>query len=205
MKTTLQRLLDRNKEWVAERTAGDAEFFTRQAMRHEPHYLWIGCSDARVPANVVTQTDAGEMFVHRNIANIVVPTDNNLLAVLQYAIDFLHVQDVIVCGHQGCGGVRAAMGETSLSLVEAWLDNVRNVQRLHAAELDAIADEDVRYRRLVELNVMEQVFTLSRLSVVRSAWARGVTLRLHGILYDIADGVLRDLGVSLDGPAADRG
>jgi carbonic anhydrase len=205
MPSTLSRLLERNREWVAERTADDPEYFARQARKHEPHYLWIGCSDARVPANVVTRTDAGEMFVHRNVANVVVPTDNNLLAVLQFAIEVLHVHDVIVCGHEGCGGVRAAMGETSLSLVEAWLDNVRNVRRLHAAELAAIADEDARYRRLVALNVMEQVATLGRLSVVRSAWARGATLRLHGIVYDIADGVLRDLGVSRSGPATENG
>ena len=197
---TLGTLLDRNRLWVGERTAADPAFFTRQAARHAPRYLWIGCSDARVPANVITQTDAGEMFVHRNIANLVVPTDHNLLAVLQYAVEVLKVEDVIVCGHEGCGGVKASMGEVAaLPIVDAWLERIRTVARLHAAELDAIADEDARYRRLVALNVAEQVSSLSRLPVVRAAWARGQVLRLHGIVYDIADGVLRDLGVSVDG------
>ena len=197
------QLLDRNREWVAERVGADRDYFTRQAAKHEPHFLWIGCSDARVPANVVTRTDAGEMFVHRNIANTVVPTDNNLLAVLQYAIEVLKVEDVIVCGHEGCGGVRAAMGQVdNLPLVDAWLDRVRTVARLHADELAAIADEDKRYRRLVSLNVQEQVATLAKIPLVRDAWARGATLRLHGVVYDIADGVLRDLGVTRTGPEA---
>lgn len=195
------QLLERNREWVAERVGADPAYFTRQAARHEPHFLWIGCSDARVPANVVTRTDAGEMFVHRNIANTVVPTDNNLLAVLQYAIEVLKVEDVIVCGHEGCGGVRAAMGQVdNLPLVDAWLDRVRTVARLHADELAAIEDEDRRYRRLVALNVQEQVATLAKIPLVRDAWTRGATLRLHGVVYDIADGVLRDLGVTRSGP-----
>ena len=198
--TSFRQLIERNREWVAERLAADPQFFARQAAKHEPHFLWIGCSDARVPANVVTRTEAGEMFVHRNIANTVVPTDNNLLAVLQYAIEVLKVEDVIVCGHEGCGGVRAAMGQVEgLPLVDAWLDRVRTVARLHADELAAIADEDRRYRRLVSLNVREQVATLATLPVVRDAWARGATLRLHGVVYDIADGVLRDLEVSRSG------
>ena len=202
METTssLSTLLGRNREWVGERTAADPEFFARQAARHAPRYLWIGCSDARVPANVITQTDAGEMFVHRNIANLVVPTDHNLLAVLQYAVEVLKVEDVIVCGHEGCGGVKASMGEVAaLPIVDAWLERIRTVARLHAAELQAIPSEDARYRRLVALNVAEQVSALSRIPVVRAAWARGQVLRLHGVVYDIADGVLRDLGVSIDG------
>ncbi|HEX8430500.1 MAG TPA: carbonic anhydrase, partial [Longimicrobium sp.] len=199
---SLSELLERNKGWVRERLEADPDCFTNMAARHEPHYLWIGCSDARVPANVVTRTDAGEMFVHRNIANLVVPTDHNLLAVLQYAVEVLRVQDVIVCGHEGCGGVRAALGETPLPAVDAWLEHVRVASRVHAAELAALPDEDARWRRLVSLNVMEQVSSLSRLPIVRAAWARGDTLRLHGLVYDIADGVLRDLGVTRDGPAA---
>jgi len=195
------QLLERNRQWVADRVSADPEYFTRQAARHQPHFLWIGCSDARVPANVVTSTDAGQMFVHRNVANVVVPTDNNLLAVAQYAIEVLKVEDVIVCGHEGCGGVRAAMGQIdNLSLVDAWLDRVRMVARLHAEELAAIEDEDRRYRRLVALNVQEQVATLATLPIVRDAWARGATLRLHGVVYDIADGVLHDLGVTRSGP-----
>ena len=200
MRTNLERLLNQNRSWVAERTGEDADFFTRQVDQHEPHFLWIGCSDARVPANVVTQTNAGEMFVHRNIANLVVPTDNNLLAVLEYALEVLKVQDVIVCGHYRCGGVRASMGEVPLPRVDAWLENIRTVRRLHAAELNAIEDETTRWRRLVELNVAEQVSSLSRLPVVRTVWDRGDVLRLHGIVYDIADGVLRDLGVTRESP-----
>ena len=200
MRTNLERLLHQNRNWVAERTSEDADFFTRQVNQHEPHFLWIGCSDARVPANVVTQTNAGEMFVHRNIANLVVPTDNNLLAVLEYALEVLKVQDVIVCGHYRCGGVRAALGEVPLPRVDAWLENIRTVRRLHAAELNAIEDEAARWRRLVELNVAEQVSSLSRLPVVRAVWDRGDLLRLHGIVYDIADGVLRDLGVTRESP-----
>lgn len=201
MKSTLSKLLDQNRAWVGERTGADPEFFRRQVNSHHPQYLWIGCSDARVPANVVTRTDAGEMFVHRNIANQVVPTDNNILAVLQYAIEALQVRDVIVCGHQRCGGVRAAMGEVPLPLVDAWLEGIRMVRRLYADELAAIEDEDARYRRLVELNVVEQVSALSRMPVVRAAWERGATLRLHGVVYDIADGILRDLEVSRETPA----
>ena len=200
MRTNLERLLNQNRNWVAERTGEDADFFTRQVDQHEPHFLWIGCSDARVPANVVTQTNAGEMFVHRNIANLVVPTDNNLLAVLEYALEVLKVRDVIVCGHYRCGGVRASMGEVPLPRVDAWLENIRTVRRLHAAELNAIEDETTRWRRLVELNVAEQVSSLSRLPVVRTVWDRGDVLRLHGIVYDIADGVLRDLGVTRESP-----
>ncbi len=199
---TLANLLERNRGWVDERNAADPDFFRQLASRHEPHYLWIGCSDARVPANVVTQTDAGEMFVHRNIANLVVPTDHNLLAVIQYAVEVLKVSDIIVCGHEGCGGVRAAMGETPYPAVDAWLEHVRTVCRLHADELEAIEDEDARYRRLVSLNVQEQVASLSRLPVVRGAWARGETLRIHGLVYDIADGVLRELEVAEAGALA---
>ena len=152
MPSTLSRLLERNREWVAERTADDPEYFTRQAAKHEPHYLWIGCSDARVPANVVTRTEAGEMFVHRNVANVVVPTDNNLLAVLQFAIEVLHVHDVIVCGHEGCGGVRAAMGETSLSLntrnFEAAIESFGTlVDDLAAGTLQATSQDPAAPRR----------------------------------------------------------
>ena len=198
--SSIQQLLLRNRTWVDERIAEDHGWFARQAARHEPHFLWIGCSDARVPANVITRTEAGEMFVHRNIANQVVPTDPNFLAVLHYAVEVLGVRDVIVCGHEGCGGVKAAMGQTTLPAVDHWLERIRTLRRLHAAELAALPDDDARYRRLVSLNVMEQVATLSRLPVVRDAWARGAELSLHGVVYDIADGVLRDLGVTREAP-----
>jgi carbonic anhydrase len=196
-----RQILDNNRRWVAERTAEDPEFFTRLAAEHRPHFLFIGCSDARVPANVITQTEAGEMFVHRNIANQVVPTDTNLLAVLQYAIQVLRVQDVIVCGHEGCGGVKAAMGGAAPSLVENWVANIRAVGRLHEEELSAMGEEEGRFARLVELNVIEQVYNLSRTPVVQAAWSAGATLRLHGLVYRLEQGLLRELGVTLDGQA----
>ena len=193
------KILENNRKWVADRTAEDAEFFKRLAAEHRPHFLFIGCSDARVPANVITQTEAGEMFVHRNIANLVVPTDTNLLAVLQYAVEVLRVKDVIVCGHEGCGGVKASMGAAAPPLVENWVANVRAVGRLHEAELSAIDDPDRRFARLVELNVVEQVYNLSRTPVVQAAWSAGATLRLHGLVYRLEHGLLRELGVTLDG------
>jgi len=199
---TYRRILDRNRRWVEDTRRADPDFFARLAAEHKPQFLFIGCSDARVPANVITQTPAGEMFVHRNIANLVVPTDNNLLAVLEYAIDALRVTDVFVCGHFGCGGVKAAMATANLPHVDNWLSNIRTVARLHAGELDAIADPERRYRRLVELNVVEQVYNLSRVPCVQAAWARGTELRLHGWVYDIAEGLLRDLGVALPGTPA---
>jgi carbonic anhydrase len=193
------QILENNRTWVAERTADDPHFFARLAAEHRPQFLFIGCSDARVPANVITQTAAGEMFVHRNIANLVVPTDTNLLAVLQYAVEVLKVRDVIVCGHEGCGGVRAAMGPAAPPLVENWVANIRAVARLHDAELSEIEDADRRFARLVELNVIEQVCNLSRTPVVQSAWSAGATLRLHGVVYRLEHGLLRDIGVTLDG------
>ena len=200
----LTTLLENNKRWVAEQLAQDPQYFDRLKGVHEPHFLWIGCSDARVPANVVTGTMAGEMFVHRNIANLVVPTDTNMLAVLQYAVEVLKVGDIIVCGHEGCGGVKAAMAGVAPALVENWLAGVRTVLRLHDDELAAIPDEEARYARLVQLNVAEQVYNLSRTPVVQQAWARGQTLRLHGWVYALTDGILRDLGVTMSGADPER-
>ena len=203
----LRKLLENNRQWVAEQVAADPQYFDRLKSVHDPHFLWIGCSDARVPANVVTGTMAGEMFVHRNIANLVVPTDTNMLAVLQYAVEVLRVEDIIVCGHEGCGGVRAAMGTGAPPIVDNWLAGVRTVLRLHEDELSAITDEDARYARLVQLNVAEQVYNLSRTPVVQQAWAQGQTLRLHGWVYALTDGILRDLGVTRGGsepPEADE-
>ena len=189
------RLLERNRDWVSSRKAEDPTFFERLASEHRPQFLWIGCADARVPANVITGTPSGEMFVHRNIANLVVPTDQNLLAVLQYAVEVLGVRDIIVCGHLDCGGVKAAMGPMAPPQVEHWLANIRNVARLHAEELEMIDDPLSRHARLVELNVAEQVYNLSRTPVVRRAWEQGDSLRLHGWVYDIREGLLRDLQV----------
>jgi carbonic anhydrase len=196
---TLPRLLENNRQWVSERTAEDPGYFARLAAVHRPQLLWIGCSDARVPANVITRTEPGEMFVHRNIANQVVATDNNVLAVLQYAIEVLGVRDIIVCGHEHCGGVQAALGPAAAAHVESWLAGIRTVARLHAEELARIPDPDRRAARLVELNVIEQVYNLSRTPVVQAAWAAGGPLQLHGLVYRLEDGLLRDLGVTMDG------
>ena len=189
------RLLEHNREWVTARKAEDPQFFERLASEHKPQFLWIGCADARVPANVITGAAPGEMFVHRNIANLVVATDQNLLAVLQYAVEVLRVGDIIVCGHLDCGGVKAAMGPMAPPQVEHWLSSIRTVARLHAEELASIADPHARHARLVELNVTEQLYNLSRTPVVRRAWEQGASLRLHGWVYDIREGLLRDLHV----------
>lgn len=201
---SVAQLIEKNRLWVQQCTAEDPEFFRRIAGEHKPRYLYIGCSDARVPVNLLTQTGPGELFVHRNVANLVVPTDANLLAVLHYAIDVLQVRDVIVCGHEGCGGVKAALRSGAPLMVEHWLAGVRNTARHHEVELEGFEDEEARLRRLVELNVMEQVANLSRTPQVQAAWARGSELRLHGLVYGLAEGLLRDLSVTLDGHNADR-
>jgi carbonic anhydrase len=201
-------LIENNRRWVERLTGTDPGFFRRLASEHRPRFLFIGCSDARVPAEVVTGSGPGDLFVHRNVANLVVPTDANLLAVLNYAVDALGVKDVIVCGHEGCGGVKAVLDDSAPLLVEHWLANVRYVARLHAAELDALSGLDERWRRLVELNVREQVLNLSRTPQVQAAWASGKELRIHGWVYGLEQGLIRDLGVTLDGagsPAAPVG
>ena len=193
-----RELLENNRAWVNDRKSQDPEFFRRLGAKHEPHFLWIGCSDARVPANVITGTDAGEMFVHRNIANQVQATDANLAAVVQYAVEVLKVKDIIVCGHEDCGGVRAALGPQAPVAVEHWIAQVRSVARVHAEELDAIDTMDRRVARLVELNVTEQVMNLARTPVLQAAWARGEEIDIHGVVYDVREGYLRDIQVSLD-------
>jgi carbonic anhydrase len=195
----IEQLLENNRRWVDQCTADDPAFFQRIASEHKPRYLYIGCSDARVPANVLTQTGPGELFVHRNVANLVVPTDANLLAVLHYAIDVLNVRDVIVCGHEGCGGVKAALQTGAPLMVEHWLTGVRHTARLHRPELDRLPDEAARLRRLVELNVIEQLCNLSRTPQVQAAWRRGAELRLHGLVYGLDSGRLRRLGMAMDG------
>jgi len=195
----ISTLLENNRAWVGRMHREDPTLFARLTRIHAPRVLWIGCSDARVPANVVTGTDAGEMFVHRNIANQVVPMDSNLQAVIEYAVDALRVEDVVVCGHSQCGGVKAALnGRSGHAHVDSWLDGIRQVQRLHRPELEAIGDTTLRYERLVELNVVEQVRNLASMSTVQQAWDTGRPLRLHGWVYRLEDGLLRDLGATLD-------
>ena len=191
----LQQLFENNRAWAAEVARQDPEFFTRLARQQEPQYLWIGCSDSRVPANQIVGLVPGEMFVHRNVGNVVVHTDLNCLSAIQFAVDVLKVRHVIVCGHYGCGGVLAALRDDKLGLVDNWLRHVQDVRSKHRAQLDALATEAQRHGTLCELNVIEQVINISRTSIVRDAWLRGQELAVHGWIYDIRDGLLRDLGV----------
>jgi carbonic anhydrase len=200
------RLLENNRKWVQDRLAADPEYFRGRAHGQTPHYLFIGCSDSRVPANEITGTEAGEMFVHRNIANQVVPNDINMLSVLQYAVEVLDVKHVIVCGHYECGGVKAAaQRDVHYGLVDNWLSGIRTIQRLHGRELDAVEDEKARTNRLVELSVIHQVYNLTLTPVVRQAWERGQRPLLHGWVYSLENGLLRELVREVNGPEeADR-
>ena len=191
--TPTERILLENKSWVQERLAQDPEYFQRFAPGQRPEFLWIGCSDSRIPPNEITVTSAGELFIHRNIANLIVPGDLNVLSVLQYAVLVLQVPHVIVCGHHGCGGVRAAMSQETSGPLDKWLDNIRGVGARHTDELAALADDAQRWDRLVELNVLAQVEHLARSPVIQTAWARGAAPRLHGWVYSLDDGVLREL------------
>jgi len=193
----LSHLLDNNRRWAADRTRGDPGFFERLCAIQKPEYLWIGCADSRVPANQIVGLDPGAMFVQRNIANVVSPDDVNCMAVVQYAIEVLGVKQVIVCGHYGCGGIEAALNTTPLhGPVDRWVQHVRSVRSSHAMELERLPDHAARWRRLCELNVMEQVQSAARTSVVQEAWKRGVTVAIHGWIYDLHDGLLRDLHVT---------
>ncbi|HTG88348.1 MAG TPA: carbonate dehydratase [Pyrinomonadaceae bacterium] len=194
----LKRLLDQNHEWAAGITASDPDFFQNLAKQQSPKYLWIGCADSRVPATQLVGMVAGEMFVHRNVANVVVHTDFNCLSVMQYAVDVLRVEHIIVCGHHGCGGVKAAMENSQLGLIDNWLRHVQDVVREHEHTLLEIKDETKRLDRVCELNVVEQVLNVARTTIVQSAWQRGQELVVHGWIYGLEDGLLRDLGVSID-------
>jgi carbonic anhydrase len=196
---TLTELFDKNRAWAASMTEQDPDFFTGLLHQQTPRYLWIGCSDSRVPANQIVGLAPGEMFVHRNVANVVVHTDLNCLSVLQFAVDVLQVRHVMVVGHYGCGGVRAADEDARLGLIDNWLRHVQDVRDQHRAELDAIPDAVDRVDRLVELNVMAQVRHVCETTVVRDAWLRGQPLTVHGWVYRLQDGILRDLGVATSG------
>jgi carbonic anhydrase len=195
----VKRILANNRRWAAEMVRTDPEFFASRAGKQEPHFLFIGCSDSRVPAEAMTGVLPGEMFVHRNVANQVLPADLNVLAALEFAVGVLHVEHVIVCGHYGCGGVVAAAGTAPLGLVDHWLGSLRTVIRLHRPELDAIGDPEARHRRLVDLNVIEQVYNLSRTPIVQQAWSRARRPLLHGLVYDMHDGILGELVLGVDG------
>ena len=197
----LSHLFENNRAWAAEMVRQDAEFFTRLSLMQAPRYLWIGCSDSRVPANQIVGLLPGEMFVHRNVANVVVHTDLNCLSAIQFAVDVLRVRHIIVCGHYGCGGVLSALRNDKLGLVDNWLRHVQDVRWKHQAELDGLESEPLKHNRLCELNVVEQVVNVSQTTVVRDAWTRGQELAVHGWIYDLQDGLLRDLGKSVTEPA----
>ena len=197
---TIENLLEKNRRWSENQTYIDPDFFQRLSLQQTPEYLWIGCSDSRVPANQVVGLDPGELFVHRNIANVVLHTDFNCLSVLQFAVDVLKVRHVIVCGHYGCGGVKAALGNTEFGLVDNWLRHIKDVYYQHQDEVNAIKSEEARIDRLCELNVMEQVNNLAKTKIVQHAWDRGQELAVHGLIYSIKDGLLQELNVNARTP-----
>ncbi|HMO34001.1 MAG TPA: carbonate dehydratase [Lacibacter sp.] len=188
-----EKLLDNNKEWAANKVQVDPDFFNRLVNVQKPDFLWIGCSDSRVPPDQITQTQPGEIFIHRNIANMVIHTDLNVLSVLEYAVNVLKVNHIIVCGHYGCGGVKAAFQQHSLGLINKWLRNIKDVYRYHQEEIRAIANEDDRLNRLIELNVQEQVMNVAKTSIVQKAWKERNAPNLHGWVYDLHDGVIKTI------------
>ncbi len=191
-------LLDNNKAWAAARVKHDPTFFTRLAQQQAPEFLWIGCSDSRVPANEIVGLDPGELFVHRNVANVVVHTDLNCLSVLQFAVDVLKVKHVIVCGHYGCGGIRAAMEQDAHGLIDNWLRHVQDVARAHETRLNAIPEFEARIDKLCELNVIDQVRNVARTTVVQDARRRGHAVQVHGWIYGLKDGLISDLGINIE-------
>jgi carbonic anhydrase len=188
-----EKLLLENKAWATQRVKEDPDYFNRLVNVQHPKYLWIGCSDSRVPPNEITRTHPGEIFIHRNVANLVIHTDLNMLSVLQYAVEVLEVEHIIVCGHYNCGGVKAAMTRHSLGLINKWLRNIKDVYRFHKGELDVIPDSHDKLNRLVELNVQEQLLNLAKTSIVQNAWHKRKAPHLHGWVYDLRDGVIRPI------------
>jgi carbonic anhydrase len=199
MRTT-RELLENNRQWSQDVTRRDPEFFQRLSSMQSPRYLWIGCSDSRVPANQVVGLDPGELFVHRNVANLVVHSDLNCLSVIQYAVDVLEIQHIIVCGHYGCGGIQAALSNEKLGLIDNWLRHVQDIRDRHMDSLQRIADGAAGARRLCELNVVEQVANVCRTTIVQDAWARKQSLTVHGWIYGLTDGRLRDLSMCVTQP-----
>ena len=186
-----EKLLLENKSWAKKQNETDPNFFSRLAAQQAPEFLWIGCSDSRVPADKITGTEPGEIFVHRNIANLVVNTDINLLSVLQYAVEILKVKHVIVCGHYGCGGIKAAMTNQHFGVLDHWLRNIKDVYRIHRDEVDALATEEERSNRLTEINVTEQVFNLAKTSTIQKAWKKDNRPQLHGWVYGLNNGIIK--------------
>jgi carbonic anhydrase len=196
----IETLLSKNRSWAARMTAQDPQFFARLAMQQAPAYLWIGCADSRVPATQLVDLPPGEMFVHRNVANVVVHSDLNCLAVLHFAVDVLRVRHIIVCGHYGCGGVEAALHNRSFGLIDNWLRHVQDVRNKHAQLLSTCDDDAHRFRRLCELNVIEQVVNVCQTTVAQSVWRREQALAVHGWIYGVGDGILRDIAITTTHP-----
>jgi carbonic anhydrase len=194
----INKMLSGNQEWVSKKLESDQQYFERMSIGQNPDILWIGCADSRVPENEITQREAGDIFVHRNIANMVVHSDMNMLSVLDYAVNVLKVNHVIVCGHYMCGGVKAAMSGKQNGLVDNWIRHIKDVYRIYETELEAIKDEQQRFDRFVELNVYEQVFDLSKTSIIQNAWENRNEPKLHGWVFDVKTGKLKDLGVTFD-------
>lgn len=192
-----KQILDNNKAWVEKTLSKDPNYFADLAKGQTPPLLWIGCSDSRVPANEIIGAKPGEVFVHRNIANMVVHSDMNMLSVLDYAVNVLKVKHVIVCGHYGCGGVKAAMGNQSIGIIDNWIRHIKDVYRMHHTYLDSILDETDRFNKFVEINAMEQVYDLAKTSIVQGAWQNGQELTLHGWVYGLNSGFVTDLNVNL--------
>jgi carbonic anhydrase len=195
--SNIEHLLANNKRWAARSREQDPRFFARLADQQNPDYLWIGCSDSRVSANVIVDLAPGEVFVHRNVANLVNHTDMNCLSVIQFAVEVLQVEHIIVCGHYGCGGILAAMDTERHGLIDNWLRHISDTANLHAQRLDAIADPAERHNKLCELNVAEQVVNVGETTIVLDAWDRGQSLTIHGWIYGLADGIIRDLDISI--------
>ena len=189
-----ESLLDDNKHWAARKLAVDPRFFERLLHVQTPQFLWIGCSDSRVPPDQITQTEPGEIFIHRNVANLVVNTDVNLMSVLDFAVNHLKIKHVVVCGHYGCGGIKAAMSNIDLNQVlNMWLRNIKDIYRIHRKEIEAIADEDKRVNKMVELNVKEQVFNLAKTAIIQKSWNSEQRPDLHGWVYDLRDGIINPI------------
>lgn len=199
--TYYQQLFENNKEWVQKKVSEDKDYFKKLSEGQRPPVLWIGCADSRVPANEITGTQPGEIFVHRNIANMVVHTDMSMLSVLDYAVNYLKVKHIIVCGHYGCGGVAAAMQNKSLGLINKWIRNIKEVYQDNLTELKKFDDERKRFDRLVELNVKAQVYDLAKTSIVQQAWKDNTGLEIHGWVYGLKDGFIKDLNVSMHSAA----
>lgn len=192
-----KQLLENNKKWAQSKLDLDPDFFNKLSKGQQPPVLWIGCADSRVPANEIIGAQPGEVFVHRNIANIVIHSDMNVLSVVDYAVNVLKVKHVIVCGHYGCGGIAAAMGNQHFGLIDNWIRHIKDVYRFNAEELDAISDEKQRFDRYVELNVVEQVFNLAKTSIVQNAWNNNQTLHIHGWVYGVGSGIIKDLEINI--------